>query len=594
MTDLQIDGYEIMRKLGQGGMAQVYLAREISLDREVAIKVLPAYLVEREDLRKRFRREAKTIAKLAHRSIVPVYDYGEGNKGPYLSMRYMQGGSLADKLENGQLSLSDAVKIIDRLADGLDKAHKNGVIHRDLKPGNILFDDDGMAYLADFGIVKLTNPDTSITPTDGLVGTPSYMSPEQVEGEAKIDGRSDIYALGVILFEMLTGALPYQAATPYKLAMKHVFAPLPLILQVNPSLPAACDAIIKKAMAKKPKARYQTAQAMVDDLKQAVSAVGATKTNPGLGAGVRPPNRKPVWFGAVAVILLVLGFAVYGLVMRADPIATIPATAVSETVPTLQPTDEPPPAATTAVATTAVPAVPTETLLPATPVPTETAVPATATSSPTDIPTASPLIVQLETTTTNVNLYGGPSGDNPVLGLLVRGVVVEAIGKVDNDSWYEVKTEAGKEGWLNAEQVAFVAGTTADVPITWPRSASAAESPAAESPATTTPVVTLPDNCSGVAVVRDDLGNYHLHWDSYPAETHHLWLSVVGAESGDPLVYPNDIDQNDPDWEDNGFTIGKWVFADRGFAQNTTYQYVLKAMDASGAEICSVSGSFVN
>lgn len=585
MTNLQIDGYEIIRKLGEGGMAQVYLARDIALDREVAIKVLPAFENEKEDLRKRFRREAKTIAKLEHRAIVPVFDYGEGNQVPYLAMRYMRGGSLADKLEQGPLSLARAVGILDRIADGLDKAHEAGVVHRDIKPANILFDDDDKAYLADFGIVKLANHDTTITPIDGLVGTPAYMSPEQFK-ETPIDGRSDIYALGIVLYEMLTGVLPYQAATPHALILQHVSGPLPRILKVNPDLPKVCDRVIKKAMAKNPKNRYQTAQAMVDGLKRTAPEPAITKTNAGQSFKGLSSKSRLLWFVLGVVLLGLLGYGGFGFVRSLMPTQVMPTTAVPLTP---QPTDEPPLLATTAVPLVAVTEVVADTF-------TETAVPLAETAvadTPTNTPAVTPqltttsFIVQMETTTTNVNLYGGPSAQNTVLGLLVRGVVVEVIGKVNNDSWYEVMTEAGKEGWVDANQVAFIAGTAADVPVTWPRAVS---TPMPGTTAAATPLAL----CSGVTIERDELGNFHVLWANYPVAADHLWLSVYGVASGDPLVYPNNIDQNDPDWAANGFTIGSWLFEQRGFPQNTTYQYILKAIDGTGAEICLVSGSFVN
>lgn len=607
MTELQIKGYEIIRKLGHGGMAQVFLARELVLQREVAIKVLPFHLLEREDSQKRFEREAKTIAKLDHRAIVAVYGYGEGNLGPYLAMRYMRGGSLSDKLGQGILSLAEAVHILDRIADGLDKAHKAGVVHRDIKPANILFDEDGEAYLADFGIVKLANPDFSITGSDAFVGTPAYMSPESFR-DVEVDGRTDIYALGVMLYQMLTGLLPYSALTPLRLIEQHVSGALPSVRDVVPTLPELCDKVIQKAMAKDPNGRYQTARAMVDELKQAIFVPDETRPyerrdeaagDEIIEAEVSGNNvedelddgdkgkRPIVWIGLVAIMVLLLGWVIFfGLDSLREGIVT-PTTAVTQPVLIAEETNTLVPTETIMTATGA----PTETVGE---VATETSLPPTATAvpiaSPTAIPdeTATPVIVKLETTTTNVNLYGGPSTENPVMGLLVSGVVVEAIGKVNNGSWYEVRTEAGKVGWVEAEKVAFVSGIETAVSITWPRSTANNDS--------LTPVAsggTSTADCTGVSVTRNDFGERHILWNSYPETTDHLWLSISGADSGDPLIYPNVIDQNDPDWAENGFTIGSWLYGQRGFPENTTYLYLLKAIDASGTEICAVSGNFV-
>ena len=257
-----IDRYEIIEELGRGGMATVYKARDPLFEREVAIKVLPPELSRDQQFRSRFIREARTIAALEHPSIVPVYDYGESYDQPYLVMRYMTGGSLTERLRNGPLSLAETNRILQRIGSALDAAHQNGVIHRDLKPGNILFDQYGESYLADFGIVHLATSSEALTATGSLVGTPSYMSPEQVHGDKKLDGRSDIYALGVILFQMLTGDVPYAADTPVKTMMQHVMEPIPRILERRPDLAPQFDTIITKAMAKDRDERFATGSSL--------------------------------------------------------------------------------------------------------------------------------------------------------------------------------------------------------------------------------------------------------------------------------------------------------------------------------------------
>jgi serine/threonine-protein kinase len=257
----QFGRYEVKSELGRGGMATVYLGYDPRFRREVAIKVLPREFLHDPQFRARFEREAQTIALLDHPAIVPVHDFGEDDGLPYLVMRLMTGGSLATRLKQGPLSIVEASRILNRLALALDKAHARGIIHRDLKPGNILFDGDGEPYLSDFGIVKLTEATASFTGS-ALIGTPAYMSPEQVRGDAKIDGRSDVYAFGVILFEMLTGKQPYEATTPIGVAFKHVTDPIPRILDFNPSLPLDAQAAIERAMAKAPEDRFQTAGGM--------------------------------------------------------------------------------------------------------------------------------------------------------------------------------------------------------------------------------------------------------------------------------------------------------------------------------------------
>ncbi len=258
MTLQKIGRYEIKSELGRGGMATVYKAYDPRFEREVALKVLPREMLHDPQFRMRFEREAKTIAALEHQAIVPVYDVGEEDGQPYFVMRCMTGGSLADIIAKGPISLGTTIKIIDRLAPALDEAHFKGVVHRDLKPGNILFDRGGEPYISDFGIAKITQSQGATMTGGAIIGTPAYMSPEQAQGET-VDGRSDVYALGVILYEMLSGTQPYQATTPMAIVVKHITDPIPHILDVNPNLPAAVEAVIEKAMAKSPDDRFSNA-----------------------------------------------------------------------------------------------------------------------------------------------------------------------------------------------------------------------------------------------------------------------------------------------------------------------------------------------
>jgi serine/threonine protein kinase len=260
--------YEVKSELGQGGMASVYHAYDPIFERDVAIKVLPSVFLHDPQFRKRFDREAKTIASLEHPAIVPVYDFGEENELPYIVMRYMAGGSLADRMKQGALPLDETIKIIGRLAPALDAAHARGIIHRDIKPGNILFDQYGNAFLSDFGIARITQQSGATLTGDTIVGTPTYMSPEQIHGNKAIDGRSDIYSLGVLTFQMLTGQAPYTADTPAKLMMMHVMEAIPSAQQMRADLDPGCDQVIAKAMAKDPDDRFSTAEEFATSLAQ--------------------------------------------------------------------------------------------------------------------------------------------------------------------------------------------------------------------------------------------------------------------------------------------------------------------------------------
>jgi len=279
MIGKTIGRYQILSEIGRGGMAVVYLGQDPSFHRQVAIKVLPTQFLENILLRARFEREARTIATLEHPAIVPVHDFGEQDGQLYLVMRFMPGGSLAQRLSQGALPPAEAIDIITQLAPALDAVHARGIVHRDLKPGNILFDAFGNPALSDFGIAQLTEATVDLT-GDAIIGTPAYMSPEQVSSNVQIDGRSDVYALGVILFEMLTGQQPYRAGTPLSVAMKHLTDPVPRLQTLHPQFPPELDAVLAKAMAKEREHRYTRVADLAADLRSLpdlpLSAPGAT------------------------------------------------------------------------------------------------------------------------------------------------------------------------------------------------------------------------------------------------------------------------------------------------------------------------------
>ena len=273
MSSNNFGRYAIKTEIGRGGMATVILAYDPRFERDVAIKVLPREFLHDSQFRTRFEREAKMIALLEHPAIVPVYDFGEEDGQPFIVMRYMAGGSLSDHLKNGAIPLPEVIQIYTRLAPALDVAHAKGITHRDLKPGNILFDQYGNAFLSDFGIARLAQT-TGVTLTGGnILGTPAYMSPEQVQGDKEIDGRSDIYAMGVILYQLLSGNAPYQSTTPARVMMMHILEPVPKITDTMPHLPNGIEAVIQRSMAKEPDERYQTMADMAAEL-------AATSTQP--------------------------------------------------------------------------------------------------------------------------------------------------------------------------------------------------------------------------------------------------------------------------------------------------------------------------
>lgn len=287
-----IGRYQVKQELDHGGMSVVYLAHDPRFRRDVAIKVLSRNLQGQASIRARFEREARIIAALDHPAIVTVYDFGEDDGQPYLVMRFMPGGSLSDLLTFGRLNLADSARIAERIGGALDVAHAHGLVHRDLKPANILFDANGDAFLTDFGIVKLFEGDNSqINMTGSVVlGTPAYMSPEQALGKP-IDKRSDVYSLGAVLYEVLTGVPPYMGPTSVSVAMKHVMDPVPHVREHRTDIPDVLDAITAKAMAKDANDRYATASELATAFADAVRALPKTTQ---IGSAASAASRKPI------------------------------------------------------------------------------------------------------------------------------------------------------------------------------------------------------------------------------------------------------------------------------------------------------------
>ena len=263
------DRYEIIRSIGEGGMANVYLGYDEILDRNVAIKILRGDLSNDEKFVRRFQREALSASSLSHPNIVEMYDVGEDNGLYYIVMEYVEGKTLKQLLKKrGSLTLSEAIDIIVQLTDGMTHAHDSYIIHRDLKPQNIMIQDDGQIKITDFGIAMALNS-TQLTQTNSVMGSVHYLPPEQASGKGSTT-KSDIYSMGIIFYELLTGKLPFKGENAVEIALKQMRDPLPSLKENNPNIPQSVENIILKATAKNPKNRYEDAKSMHDDLLTAL------------------------------------------------------------------------------------------------------------------------------------------------------------------------------------------------------------------------------------------------------------------------------------------------------------------------------------
>ena len=269
LTGKQFGHYQIVAPLGEGGMAAVYKAYQPAMERYVAIKVLPRHMSSSDEFVTRFRREARMLAQLQHPHILPVFDYGEADGYPYIVMPFVSSGTLAELLHKQRLPLAQVRRILTQIGDALSYAHARGMIHRDIKPSNVLIDERGNCLLTDFGLARMAEASTKLTTSGAVMGTPAYMSPEQGAG-SNIDHRSDIYSLGIVLYEMVTGRVPYTAETPVAVVFKHIQDPLPSVHKFNPNLPESVELILLKSLAKSPDDRYQTAEDFVRAIQTAI------------------------------------------------------------------------------------------------------------------------------------------------------------------------------------------------------------------------------------------------------------------------------------------------------------------------------------
>jgi serine/threonine-protein kinase len=261
--------YTIVAPLGEGGMASVYKAHQPSVNRDVAIKILGRHFMQDPEFLTRFRHEAYLVAQFQHPHILPVFDFGESGGYSYLVMPLIKGGQLSDLMDGTPMRLERVDRIMRQICDALDYAHSKGVVHRDIKPTNILVDERLNCLVADFGIARMTEGTTKLTATGTVVGTPTYMSPEQAAGET-VGPQSDLYSLGIMLYEMVAGQVPFKGDTPFAIALKHLTAAMPPPATFNPRLGPAIENVVLKAVARQAKDRFASGEELANALSEAI------------------------------------------------------------------------------------------------------------------------------------------------------------------------------------------------------------------------------------------------------------------------------------------------------------------------------------
>ena len=281
-----IGPYLITDQLGRGGMATVFKAYHANLDRHVAIKVLHPAFKEDPGFLERFKREAQIVARLEHPNIIPVYDFADFAGQPYLVMKFIEGETLKTRLKQSPLALSEKLALLEKVAEALEYAHAQGILHRDIKPSNIMLDRWATPYIADFGLARIAQAGESTLSQDMMLGTPQYISPEQAKGLHNLGPTTDIYSLGVVIYEMFVGRVPFNADTPYAIVHDHIFKPLPLPTQINVQVAPEIERVLLRALAKEPEARFASAVDMVADLQRA-AASASTRVQT---LGAEPPK----------------------------------------------------------------------------------------------------------------------------------------------------------------------------------------------------------------------------------------------------------------------------------------------------------------
>ncbi len=266
--------YRILGQLGQGGMATVYKAYHAALDRTVALKAMHPAFMEDPNFLARFQREAQVVARLEHPNIVPIYDFAEHENRPYLVMKYIEGETLKARLARGPIAEDEILPIVESLTSALTHAHTQGILHRDVKPSNVLLASSQQIYLADFGLARIAEAGASTLSSDVMLGTPQYISPEQAMGKQELDARTDIYSFGVMLYEMVTGQVPFSADTPYSIIHDHIYTPLPLPRAINPKVSEGVERVLLKALAKERDDRFGDVADLGEAFGQAMKGAG--------------------------------------------------------------------------------------------------------------------------------------------------------------------------------------------------------------------------------------------------------------------------------------------------------------------------------
>jgi serine/threonine-protein kinase len=408
LVGVTLGKYRCVEFIGHGGMAEVYRAIDVELERIVAVKVLHPFLVSEDGFVDRFRREARTLASLQHPNIVSIFDSGLQDFNSYVVMEYVPGPTLKDRLRElgargEHMPIAEVRRILAALIAALRYAHRAGIVHRDLKPTNVILADDGRVVLTDFGLAKIVGSSVH-TASMAMIGTPAYMAPEQAQAGA-VDPRSDIYALSVSLFEMLTGRLPFEAETPFAMIAKHSQESLPRASQLRRDLPRGLDQVILKATAKSPDDRFQT----IDQFADALDAAFEGRRLP---FRIRRPRASRDWLALAGVVLLLslLGIAAAQGWFAASP---------------------PPPTPTT-----------------------------------TPSPTATPRILRARIIGP-VDLHEQPDRSSRVVGRLERGAEVALLDQ--NGSWWHVRALAGGlTGWVMDENLVFILPTATPTPSNTP------------------------------------------------------------------------------------------------------------------------------